>query len=91
LELIAFDCRVKVDIQLKIMVVIAILLIRIVTAIVGPVAHPTLRDALVIVAKKLVRETECTVMLVVIFRAILNAVASTRREEEIKTLLSLRY
>jgi len=64
------------------MVIIAILFIRIVTAIVDLVAYPYLRDALLIVANKLVRETGCTMMFVIIFRAILNAVAPMEKREK---------
>lgn len=87
LEFVALPRSIEIDVNLKLAIAVAILFIRIIAAVVGPVALPDFRDALANFAKELLLKTNVAVMLVVIFRTMLDTVAPmkethTERERE---------
>lgn len=73
LELVAFRRHIELDFDLR-YAMVAILLVRVVPAVVEPIAYPDVRQALVIRANELIFETGFTVMFIVVFRAILDTV-----------------
>lgn len=74
LVLLAFGRRVNVHVRP--VATAALLLVRLVAAVVGFVAHPALRNTLPIVASELTLETVRAIVFVVVFRTILDTIAS---------------